>query len=71
MNQRKSPFTFSLLTRERELGQLSGIALDYGLEDREFESRQGLGIFIFTTPRPNWLWGTSSLLSNGYQWLFP
>jgi hypothetical protein len=28
---------------------LSGIALSYGLDDRGFESRQGLGIFLFTT----------------------
>jgi hypothetical protein len=27
---------------------LSGIALDYGLDDRGFESRQRLGIFLFT-----------------------
>jgi hypothetical protein len=27
----------------------SGLALGYGLDDREFESRQGLGIFLFTT----------------------
>jgi hypothetical protein len=25
------------------------IALGYGLDDRRFESRQGLGIFLFTT----------------------
>jgi hypothetical protein len=30
----------------RELG---GIALGYWLDDRGFESRQGLGIFLFTT----------------------
>jgi hypothetical protein len=30
-------------------GYLSGIALGYGLDDRWFESRQGLGIFLFTT----------------------
>jgi hypothetical protein len=28
---------------------LSGIALGYGLDDRGFESRQGLGILLFTT----------------------
>jgi hypothetical protein len=28
---------------------LSGIALGYGLDDRGFESRQGLGICLFTT----------------------
>jgi hypothetical protein len=32
-----------------EPGYLSGTALDYGLDDRVFESRQWLGIFIFTT----------------------
>jgi hypothetical protein len=30
-------------------GWLSGIALGYGLDIRVFESRQGLGIFLFTT----------------------
>jgi hypothetical protein len=25
------------------------LALSYGLEDRGFESRQGLGVFLFTT----------------------
>jgi hypothetical protein len=34
---------------KREAGQLSGIALGYGLDDFGFESRQGLGIFLFTT----------------------
>jgi hypothetical protein len=29
--------------------KLSDIALDYGLDDRGFESWQGLGIFLFTT----------------------
>jgi hypothetical protein len=32
-----------------EPGQLSGIALGYGMDERGFESRQGLGIFLFTT----------------------
>jgi hypothetical protein len=31
------------------LALLSGIALGYGLYDLRFESRQGLGIFLFTT----------------------
>jgi hypothetical protein len=30
-------------------GQDSGIALGYGLDDRGFESRQGLGFYLFTT----------------------
>jgi hypothetical protein len=29
--------------------QISGTALGYGLDDQWFESRQGLGIFLFTT----------------------
>jgi hypothetical protein len=33
----------------QEPGQLSGIALGYGLDNWGFESRQGLGIFLFTT----------------------
>jgi hypothetical protein len=32
-----------------EPGELSGIALGYGLDDRGFESQQRLGIFLFTT----------------------
>jgi len=27
--------------------------------------------FLFSSPRPNRLWGQPSLLSNRYQWLFP
>jgi hypothetical protein len=33
----------------KEPGQLTGTALGYGLDDRGFESRQGLGIFLHTT----------------------
>jgi hypothetical protein len=32
-----------------EPGQLSGIAIGYGLDERGFEHRQGLGIFLFTS----------------------
>jgi hypothetical protein len=41
-------------------------ALGYGLEDRVlwFDSRRGLGIFLFTT-RLQRLWGPPSFLSNG------
>jgi hypothetical protein len=34
---------------EKESQYLSGIALGYGLDDRGFESRQGLGIFLSST----------------------
>jgi hypothetical protein len=32
-----------------EPGQFNGTSLGYGLDDRGFESHQGLGIFLFTT----------------------
>jgi hypothetical protein len=35
--------------RYYELRYLNGIAMGYGLDDQEFENRQGLGIFLFTT----------------------
>jgi hypothetical protein len=52
---------------------LSLQTLDYGLDNRGFDSRQGLGVFLFTSlpPRPDRLWGPPSLLFNGYQELFP
>jgi hypothetical protein len=56
-------------------GQLSGRALGYGLDDRWFESREGLGIFLFTTasrpaleptqPPIQWVSGALSL---GEKW---
>jgi hypothetical protein len=33
----------------QESGELSGTVLGYGLDDRGFDSRYGLGIFLFTT----------------------
>jgi hypothetical protein len=48
MVQRVTIVAFLTLTNS-EPGWLSGIALGYGLNDRGFETRQGLGIFLFTT----------------------
>jgi hypothetical protein len=39
---------YNILDQKPE-GKLSGTALDYGLDDRVYESRQGLGIFLFST----------------------
>jgi hypothetical protein len=39
----------SIKFRRNRAGELSGIALGYGVDDRKFEPRQGLGIFFFTT----------------------
>jgi hypothetical protein len=41
------------------------MALRYGLDDRAFEFREGMGIFLFTTA------SRLRLLSNGYKGLFP
>jgi len=49
----------------------SGIALVYGLDDRGFETRQGLGIFLITASRLALATISPSLLSSGYQGLFP
>ena len=41
-----------------------GIATRYGLGDQGIETRRET---IFFHARPDWLWGPSSLLYNGYQ----
>jgi hypothetical protein len=65
-----SPEFNLLLIYWSDPGKLSGIALGYGLDDREFEFRQQLRIFFFTiASRP--VLGTSSFLSNGYRASFP
>jgi hypothetical protein len=47
------------------------IALGYGLDDRGFESRKVGWEFFSSPPRLDRFWGPPSLLSNGYQGLFP
>jgi hypothetical protein len=44
-----SPNILQRTVPKEEPGWLSGIASDYGLDDRRFKSQQGLGIFLFTT----------------------
>jgi hypothetical protein len=57
------------LPPEKEVLGTSGIALGYGLDDREFESWQRLGIFP-SPPRPERLWGPPNL-SKWYQGFYP
>jgi hypothetical protein len=56
-----SAFEFHHL-HNKELRYLSGIALGYGLDDRGFEPRRGLGIFLFTTESRLALWPTQLLI---------
>jgi hypothetical protein len=49
-----------------------GIATSYGLDDQGVRVRVPVGSRIFSSPRrPDRLWDTPSLLSNGYRGLFP
>jgi hypothetical protein len=63
-------FKISSLTRSR-VGAV-GIATGYGLADQGVRVRVPVGSRIFSSPlRPDRLWGSPSLLSNGYRELFP
>jgi hypothetical protein len=42
--------------------------MDYGLDGQG--STPGIARFFFSPQRPDRLWDQSSLLSNGYRWLF-
>jgi hypothetical protein len=49
-----------------------GIATGYGLDDRGIEIRVPVGSRSFSSPRrPDRLWDSLRLLSNGYRGLFP
>jgi hypothetical protein len=48
-----------------------GIATGYGLDDNGVGIWVPVEVRIFTSPRPDWLWGPASLLFNGYGGPFP
>jgi hypothetical protein len=49
----------------------AGIATGYELDDRKVGVWVPVGSRIFSSPRrPDGLWGTSNLLSNGYRGIF-
>jgi hypothetical protein len=53
------------MTRSRDSSV--GIVTGYGLDDLGVGARVPVGSRIFSSPnRPNWPWGSPSLLSNGY-----
>jgi len=52
---------------------LTGISIDYGLDDRPgFNSRQGAATWLFSSRQlPDWLWSPHSFLFNRYRQILP
>jgi hypothetical protein len=62
----------ALIATCRGRGGVVGIAIGYGLDDREVGVRVLVGPRIFSFPRrPDLLWGPPNLLSNWYHGIFP
>jgi hypothetical protein len=63
---------FGQISEERNSSGAVGTATGYRLDNRGVGVRVRVGSTIFTSLYPpDQLWGPSSLLSNGYQGLFP
>jgi hypothetical protein len=56
----------------KSLGNIVGIAIAYGPDDQSVEVKGTVGSRSLTSPyRPDQLWGSPNLLSNGYWGSFP
>jgi hypothetical protein len=65
-------FTFTYIRCKRSQDSVVGIVTGYGLDDKGVGVRVLVELNISSSPRhPEQLWNPLSLLSNGYQGLFP
>jgi hypothetical protein len=59
------------ITNKRSRYSSVSIVTRLGAGRSGFNSPEGQGIFSSLPPRPDWFWGTHSLLSSGYRGSLP
>jgi hypothetical protein len=65
-------FLRSIIVRKLSRDSTVGVATGYRLDGQGLGVRVPVGArFFFSLCHPDWFWGPPSLLSNGYQGLFP
>jgi hypothetical protein len=65
-------FIYVIIQKPMSRDSAVGIATDYKLKNREVGVRVPVRSKVFSSPRrPDRLWGSPSLLCNGYRVLFP